>query len=83
VPGNHGIRFDDDQSGSPLVPHGAQPFPEDSIGRRQFWPLDGSMENAKLVPQREVLQMERGPRLKVADAARANTCSVLSATRKN
>ena len=62
VPSDDGVRFDDDQSRPPAAPDRAQPCPQESIGRRQFRPLHGALENTKLVPECEVLQLERGSR---------------------
>ena len=62
VPSDDGVRFDDDQSRLPATPDRAQPCPYESIGGSQFRALHGALENAKLVPECQVLQMKRGAR---------------------
>ena len=60
VSANDGFRFDDHQGRPPIGPKFAQPNPEEPIGGRQFGPLYGATQHAKLVPEREVLQLECG-----------------------
>ena len=55
----------------PLRPRIAMP-PHESIGRHQFRALHGALENAMLVPEWKVLQLEDGSRLKVAETAAVN-----------
>jgi hypothetical protein len=55
VPADDGFRLDDDQGRSPIPPNVAQPSPEDSIGGRQFRPLHRATQDAKFVPERDVL----------------------------
>ena len=62
VPSDDGVRFDNDQSRPPAAPDRAQPCPQESIDRRQFRALHGALENADLVPECQVLQLERGSR---------------------
>ncbi len=62
VPSDDGVRFDDDQSRPPVAPDRAQPYPKESIARHQFGALHGALENTKLVPKRQVLQLERSSR---------------------
>ena len=63
VPSDDGIRFDDDQSRPPATPDRTQPCPQESIAPRKFRALHGALENSKLVPERQVLQLERSSRL--------------------
>ncbi len=62
VPSDDGVRFYDDQSRPPIAPDSAQPCPKEPIARRQFGALHGALENAKLVSERQVLQLERRSR---------------------
>src|SRR4029434_6383186 len=60
VPGDHGMRFDDDKRRSPVGPDLAQPCPEESMRRRQSRPLHRPLQDDELMPERQVLQMECG-----------------------
>ena len=62
MPGNDGFRLDDDQGRSPIAPNFAQPIQKKTIGTCQFGPLCRATQNAKLVPEGEVLQLECGSR---------------------
>jgi hypothetical protein len=57
VPGDHGVRFDDDKGRSPIFPNFAQPCPDEPISWIEFWSLYGAMQHGELLPEREVLQM--------------------------
>jgi hypothetical protein len=48
---------------SPIAPKFAKPRPEESIDGRQFGPLHRAAQDAELVPEREVFQLECGSRL--------------------
>ena len=72
VPSDDGVRLDDDQSRPPAAPDRAQPCPQESIGRRQFRALHRALENAKLVPECKVLQLERRSRFEGGRTAPAN-----------
>ena len=72
MPANDGFGLDDDQGGLPIAPNFAQPSPEEPIGGRQFGPLHGATQHAKLVPEREVLQLECGSGLEADETAAAD-----------
>ena len=61
VPANDGRGLDDKDAGLPIVPDGAQPGPQQSIGRGQFGALDGALQNAELMAAREDLKLQRRP----------------------
>jgi len=60
VPGDDSIGFNDDQGRSPVVPNLAYTRPEESIGRGQFGPLHRASQDAELVSESHVLQLECG-----------------------
>jgi hypothetical protein len=45
--------------GLPVVPDRAQPGPQPPIRRCQFGSLDGALQNAELMAEREDFQLER------------------------
>ena len=59
MPADNGRRFDDKDAGLPVVPDGAQPGPQQSIGRGQFGSFDGALENAELMAESEDLKLQR------------------------
>ena len=59
VPADDGRRFDDKDAGLPVVPDGAQPGPQQSIGRGQFRAFDGALQNAELMAESEDLKLQR------------------------
>ena len=60
VPSDHGFGLDDDECGAPVSPHSAQPSPEQPVEGCQPGLLHRTMQNAELVPERKVLQLESG-----------------------
>src|SRR5258705_7549732 len=52
MPGDHGLRFGDDESRAPTGPDLGQPYPEKSIPG-PFWPLHRTLSDAELVAQSE------------------------------
>ena len=75
VPRDDGVRFDDDQSVPPVAPYRAQPCPKESIGWPQFRPLHRPIEDAQLMAQREVLQLQGGSRFEDDGRGGAHTSS--------
>jgi hypothetical protein len=61
VPADDRRGFDDKEAGLPIVPDCAQPSPQQSIGWSQFRSLDGALQNAELVAECEVLELQRRP----------------------
>ena len=61
VPADDGRSFDDKDAELPAVPDGTQPGPQQPIRRRQFRSLDGALENAELMAEREDLKLQRRP----------------------
>src|SRR5262249_2751186 len=61
MPADDGRGFDDKDAGLPVAPDGAQPSPQESIRRSQFRSLDGALQNAELMAEREDLQLQRRP----------------------
>jgi hypothetical protein len=53
-------RLDDDECGAPFSPHFAQPSPEEPVEGCQLRLLHRTMQNAELVPERKVFQLESG-----------------------
>ena len=62
MPSDYGLWFDDDEGGAPIGPSAGQACPEITVRSGQFGPLHGALQNAQLVSQREVLQVERSSR---------------------
>src|SRR4029077_6037390 len=60
VPSDHGLGLDDDECGAPVSPHSAQPSPEAPVEGCQLGLLHRTMQNAQLVPERKVFQLESG-----------------------
>lgn len=60
VPGDHSLWLNDDEGGSPIRPQTGKPCPEEAISGRQFRSLHRALENAKLVPQCDVFEVESG-----------------------
>src|SRR5277367_5274373 len=53
VPADNGLRFDDDQRGSPIGPDTGQPRPKHTVPHGQLRPLLGrAPEHTNLMPQR-------------------------------
>ena len=59
MPADDSRSLDDEDAGLPIVPDGAQPGPEESIRRGQFRSLDGALQNAQLMAEREDLELQR------------------------
>ena len=62
VPSDHSLGLDDDECGAPFSPHSAQPSPEEPVEGCQLRLLHRTMQNAELVPERKVFQLESGSR---------------------
>src|SRR2546429_983799 len=62
VPSDHSLGLDDDECGAPFSPHSAQPSPEEPVEGCQLRLLYRTMQNAELVPERKVFQLESGSR---------------------
>src|ERR1700733_15256164 len=63
VPADNGLRFDDDQSGSPIGPDTGQPRPKHTVHHGQLRPLlGGAPEHTDLMPKRQDLHLEGGAR---------------------
>ena len=62
VPSDHGLGLDDDECGAPVSPHSAQPSPKEPVEWGQLRLLHRTMQNAELVPERKVFQLESGSR---------------------
>jgi len=60
VPSDHGFGLDDHECGAPVRPHSAQPSPEEPVEWGQLRLLHRAMQNAQLVPERKVFQLESG-----------------------
>src|SRR5438046_6442442 len=50
--------LDHDERGAPVSPHSAQPSPEEPVEWGQLRLLHGAMQNAQLVPERKVFELE-------------------------
>src|SRR6185312_1257940 len=61
MPGDYCFRLNDQKSGSPAILSAAQPGPKKPICRSELRPLHRALQDSKLVPQREILQLERSP----------------------
>jgi len=57
-----GLVLDDDECGAPVSPHSAQPSPEEPVEWGQLRLLHRTMQNAQLVAERKVFQLESGSR---------------------
>jgi hypothetical protein len=60
VPLDHGLGLDENQGGSPSLPEPGQPDPEDPVPSAKARPFARSLEDRKLLPQREILGEEPG-----------------------
>ncbi len=58
MPGDHRLRFDDDEGGAPIGPNPGQQCPEQAISGGQPRPLHRALKNAELVAQSEDLDLE-------------------------
>jgi hypothetical protein len=59
VPADHGGGLDEEDTGPPIVPDGAEPSPQQSIRRGEFRTLDGALQNTELVAERQDFQLQR------------------------
>jgi hypothetical protein len=83
VPSDDGVGFDDDKSGPPAAPDRAQPCPQEAIRRRQFRALHGALENTELVPECEVLQLERRSRSEGGQHSRCQRVKCINGRAQN
>jgi hypothetical protein len=60
VPADDGRRLNEKETGPPIVPDLAQPSPQKSIGRGEFGPLDGALQNPELMTKGEDFQLQGG-----------------------
>ena len=49
MPGDDGLRFDNDKSRAPDGPEAKEPDPEESVPSLELWPIDGTFQNDNLV----------------------------------
>ena len=62
MPGDDRFGSDDDERRSPVFPHTRQPGPEQAVGPAETQaPSTRTLQNLKLVPQREQLKLQGGP----------------------
>jgi hypothetical protein len=59
MPADSSRSLDHEDAGLPIVPDGAQPGPEEAIRQGQFRSLDGALQNAPLMAEREDLELKR------------------------
>jgi hypothetical protein len=60
MPADHGRRWDEEETRPPIVPHGAEPGPQDSIGWGELRPLDRALQNTELMAERQDFQLQGG-----------------------
>jgi len=61
VPTHDGIRLDDDEARSPVLPNPGKPRPEDTIPPAKTRALDRAPEDDKLLAERDVLRDKGRP----------------------
>ena len=59
VPVDHRRGWDEKNAGAPVVPNGAEPSPQESIGRGELGPLHGALRNPELMAECEDFQLQR------------------------
>ncbi len=59
VPADHRRGLDEEDTGPPAVPQGAQPSPRESIHRSELGPLHRALQNTELVAERQDFQLQR------------------------
>jgi len=60
VPSQYRSRLDEEETGSPVRPNGAEPNPQQTIGRCELGPLHGALQNPDLMAECEDLQLQGG-----------------------
>ena len=58
MPIEDGRGLNEEERGPPVVPDLAQPSPQKSIGRGEFRPFDGTLQNTELVAERQDFQLQ-------------------------
>jgi hypothetical protein len=58
MPGDDGVRLDDDEGGSPIWPEATEPCPENPIGCRQLRSLHGALQDSQPVTQSQNLKLQ-------------------------
>jgi hypothetical protein len=64
MPGNDGIRFNNDESRAPLGPKAQEPNPKESVPRSKFWAVRGTFQDDDLVSESQDFGLERETRSK-------------------
>jgi hypothetical protein len=59
MPADHRRRWDEKDTGPPIVPQGAQPGPQESIGRGESGPFDRALQNTEWMAQGQDFQLQR------------------------
>jgi hypothetical protein len=57
MPADHRRRWDEEDTGAPVVPDLAEPGPQEPIRRGEFRSLDGALQNLDLMAECEDLQL--------------------------
>jgi len=60
MPADHGCRLDQEETRPPIVPHGAEPSPQDSIGWGELRPLDRALQNTELMAESQDFPLQGG-----------------------
>ena len=55
MPGNHGLRLDQDERRTPVAPEGGKPSPQKAIRRGELRTFHRTLENAELMPESDHL----------------------------
>ena len=58
MPFDDGLRFDNDQNFSPILPESRENHPEESIPPTKLWPVNFPVEDGQLLTQGEILCRE-------------------------
>lgn len=60
MPANDSGGLHDERTGLPTLPDAAEPRPQDTISRGQFWALHGALQDTDLMTERKNLELKRG-----------------------
>ena len=69
MPGDDGLRFDNEESRVPLRPESKKPNPDESVPSSEFWTMGGTFQDDDLVSQSEGLGLECEAGSKAGDKA--------------
>jgi hypothetical protein len=58
MPAEDRRRLDEEETGPPVLPDGAEPSPQESIRRGELGPLDRALQNTELMAQRQDFQLQ-------------------------